>query len=75
MYSLKSHSSIIMNITVPLKPETVVHTCNLSTQETEAGRSEGGGYLWIYSQSGASLGYTKPVSFPKIQSPCILCLR
>lgn len=48
MYSLKYHSSIIMNITVPLKPETVVHTCNLSTQETEAGRSEVGvifGYI------------------------------
>lgn len=81
MYPLKYHSNVVMEITVvveitvPLKPDTVVHTCNPTTQKTEAGRSEVRGYLWLYSQLEASPGYTKPVSFPKIHSPFTLCLR
>lgn len=37
MYSLKYHSSSSMKITVPLKPDRVVHTCNPATQEAQAG--------------------------------------
>lgn len=45
MYSLKYHSSSSMKITVPLKPDRAVHTCNPATQEAQAGRSQVPGFF------------------------------
>lgn len=46
MYSLKYHSSSSsMKIRVPLKPDRAVHTCNPTTQEAQAGRSEVPGFF------------------------------